>query len=190
MLTRKEFHDALQRMVIALRQSNSGDGAAALDLVLNQGDPEMKAQALFYQGLISAETGVFEEADRSWSNALQYAPGGSFLRFELELSLASASERQAKPEEAIDWIKKALETGCSGDEFAGVKALTVYLRLNDGKIKPEDQAVFACVCEKCWRVLELPGEPDSGDWVATSKRLADELENRARAIIDATDEVL
>src|SRR5215217_434520 len=182
MLTIQEFHEALRRLMIAWRD-DSDDAVAALDLILSQGDSDMKATCLFYQGSMNEGKGALEVAWQSWSNGLQYAREGSFVRFELELSLGRICEDQAKPEEALQWFKKALQTCCQGDEFAGVKALTGYLRLNDGRIEPGDEALFACVVEKSWRVLELAGGPDAHDWAAASARLAGELQSRAEQII-------
>ena len=185
MLTRKKFHEALRRMMVAW-QDNSADAVAALDLILSQGDSDMKATCLFYQGSMNEGKGDLEAAWQSWSNGLQYAREGSFVRFQLELSLGNICEHQGKPEEALEWFKKALQTCCQGDEFAGVKAVTGYLRLNDGKIEPGDEALIACVVEKAWRVLELAGTPDANDWAAAAARVAGELQSRAEQIIDGS----
>lgn len=171
-------------MTIALREDDSGTAQAALELVLRQGDSEMKGKCLFYQGLISKEKGNTAEARQHWIKALEYAPEGSFVRFQLELNLGNTAEQQAERDEALDWLLKALETCCRGDEFAGIQALAGYLKLNGGTIRPEDESLIACVCVKSWRVLELVGEPESSDWSVTATRLAGELERRVAAIVD------
>jgi hypothetical protein len=184
MLTTEDFHDTLRRMMVALREGDVGVADVALESILSRGNSEMKGKSLFYRGLISAEKGVLGDAVRNWSNALPYAQEGSFLRFQIELNQSGACEQQAKPQEAVEWLKRALETCCRGDEFAGVQALTSYLRLHGGRIRPEDEPLIACVCEKSWRVLELSGAPDSNDWSATAARLGSELEHKVAAIIN------
>ena len=174
-------------MMTALREGDSDAAQAALDLVLMQGSSEMKGKCLFYQGLISEEKGNTAEARQSWTKALAYAPEGSFLRFQLELNLGNTSEQQARRDEALDWLRKALETCCRGDEFAGIEALTGYLKLNGGRIRAEDESLIACVCVKSWRVLELVGQPESNDWSVTATRLADELERKVVAIVNEQD---
>jgi hypothetical protein len=174
-------------MMVALREGDSDTAQTALELVLMQGSPEMKGKCLFYQGLISEEKGNAAAARQNWTRALEYASEGSFLRYQLELNLGSTSEQQAGCDEALDWLRKALETCCRGDEFAGIRALTGYLKLNGGRIRSEDESLIACVCVKSWRVLELAGEPDANDWSATATRLADELERRVGAIVNEQD---
>lgn len=187
MLTTAEFHDALRRMMIGWRQDNSADAVAAVNLVLSQGSLEMKAKFLFYQGTIKEEKGDPEAAWNSWSDGLQYARDGSFVRFQLELMLGNVCERQGRAREALEWFRKALETCCSGDEFAGNKALSGYLRLTNGKPQPEDESIIACVAQKSWRVLELPGAPDANDWTITVARLEEELQNKAEEIVNASE---
>lgn len=182
MLTKAEFDLARRRMFIAWGQDDLVDAQAAMDIVLGNGTPAMKAECLFYQGMIAEERSNLAGARMSWSDGLQYAREGSFLRFQLETSLGGAAERQTQPVEALKWFRNALETCCHGDEFSGVKALSGYLRLSGGKVEPADETVVGCVAEKSWRVAGLPGAPDPNDWTATAARLAEELASRASEI--------
>ena len=70
------------------------------------------------------------------------------------------------------------------NQFAGSKALAGYLRIAEGKIEPADEAVVACVVEKSWRVLELPGEPDANDWATSAAKLVEETTGQAAKIIE------
>lgn len=162
-------------MLSAWHKGNDADAQAALDIVLSDGTASMKAECLFYQGTIAEEQGKLDDAQASWSNGLQYARDGSFLRFQLETSLGGAAELQAQSAEALNWFRSALETCYQGDEFSGNKALSGYLRLSGGKVESVDEAVVSCVAEKSWRVLGLPGAPDPNDWPATAARLEEEL---------------
>ena len=175
MLTKAEFDAARQRMLSAWHKGDDADAQAALEIVLSNGSPSMKAECLFYQGMLVEEQGKLVDAQASWSNGLQYAREGSFLRFQLETSLGGAAERQAQSAEALKWFRSALETCCQGDEFSGNKALSGYLRLSGGKVESVDETVVSCVAEKSWRVLGLPGAPDPNDWTATAARLEEEL---------------
>ena len=187
MLTKAEFDAARQRMFMAWGQGDLADAQAAMDIVLGKGTAAMKAECLFYQGMIAEERSDLAEARESWSNGLQYAREGSFLRFQLETSLGGAAERQAQPAEALQWFRNALATCCQGDEFSGSKALSGYLRLSGGKVEPADERVVECVAEKSWRVAVLPGAPDPNDWTATAARLDEELANRASEIRDSQE---
>jgi hypothetical protein len=179
MLTKAEFDAARQRMVKAWYKGDLADAQAALNIVLSDGSPSMKAECLFYYGMMAEERSNLAEAQVNWSSGLQHAREGSFLRFQLETSLGGAAEQQGQPAEALKWFRGALETCCEGDEFSGNKALSGYLRLTGGKVDPADETVVSCVAEKSWQVIGLPGAPDPNDWVATAARLAKELESRA-----------
>jgi hypothetical protein len=178
MLSKAEFDAARQRMLSAWAKGDVADAQVAMDSVLSDGSPSMKAECFFYQGMMAEERGDLAEAQVSWSNGLQHARDGSFLRFQLETSLGGAAERQMQSAEALTWFRSALETCCQGDEFSGSKALSGYLRVSGGKVEPADETVVSCVAEKSWRVLGLPGAPDSNDWAATVARLEQELANR------------
>ena len=188
MLTDAEFDEARRRMMSAWSKGDLGDASAALDIVLSEGSAEMKGECLFYHGMISEHQGALSEARQRWSDAIQYVREGSFLRFQLELSLGRSWEREAHFEDALAWFRKALETCCQGDEFAGTSALTGYLRLKEGKIEPLDEPIIACVAEKSWRVLELAGTPDPTDWTTTAAKLAEEFESRAQNIVDHSEQ--
>ena len=186
MLTKAEFDAARQRMLIAWGQGDLAEAQAAMDIVLSNGTAVMKAECLFYQGMIE-ERNNLADARESWSNGLQYAREGSFLRFQLETGLGGAAERQAQPAEALKWYRNALETCCHGDEFSGSTALSGYLRVSGGKVEPADETVLECVAEKSWRVAGLPGAPDPNDWTATAATLAEDLATRASEIRDSQD---
>lgn len=178
MLTKAEFDAARQRMLSAWQKGDLADAQAAIDIVLSDGSASMKAECLFYEGMMAEDRGNLADAQVSWSNGLQYAREGGFLRFQLETSLGGATERQAQSAEALNWFRTALVTCCQGDEFSGNKALSGYLRLTGGTVEPADEAAVLCVAEKSWRVMSLPGAPDPNDWIATAFRLEEELAKR------------
>ncbi|HKG60486.1 MAG TPA: hypothetical protein VKB05_12065 [Pyrinomonadaceae bacterium] len=182
-----EYHAARQRMLTAWHKGDLTDAQAALRLVLSTGSPAMKAESLLYQGMMVEGRGELEEAKASWFDALQYARDGTFLKFELEASIAAALERDAQLAEAMRWFRSALETCCRGDQFAGSKALAGYLRIAEGKIEPADEAVVACVVEKSWRVLDFPGEPDANDWATSAAKLVEKSIGQAAKIIEEAD---
>ena len=179
-----EYHAARQRMLIAWHKGDLADAQAALELVLSTGSPAMKAESLFYQGMMVEGRGELAEAKASWSTALQYAREGSFLKFQLEASLGAAFERDLQTAEAMKWFRTALETCCRGDQFAGSNALAGYLRISEGKIQLADEAVVACVVEKSWRVLDLPGKPDADDWATSAAELVEKSMGQAAKIIE------
>ena len=187
MLTDAEYHAARQRMLTAWHKGDLTDAQAALSLVLSTGSPAMKAESLFYQGMMVEGRGELAEAKASWFTALQYAREGTFLKFELEASLGAALEREAQLAEAMRWFRSALETCCRGDQFAGSKALAGYLRIAEGKIELADEAVVACVVEKSWRVLDFPGEPDANDWATSAAKLVEKSIGQAAKIIEEAE---
>src|ERR1044072_6025120 len=115
MLTKAEFDAARQRLLRAWYKGDFADAQAAMDVVLSDGSAPMKAECLFYEGMMAEERGNLADAQASWSNGLQYAREESFLRFQLETSLGAAAERQAQSTEALEWLRSALKTCCQGD---------------------------------------------------------------------------
>lgn len=185
MLTKVEFDAARQRMFSAWHKGDLADAQAAMHIVLSDGSASMKAECLFYEGMMAEERGNLADAQVSWSNGLQYAREGSFLRFQLETGLGGAAERQAQSAEALKWFRSALVTCCQGDEFSGNKALSGYLRLTGGTVDPVDEKIVSCVAEKSWRVIGLPDAPDPNDWTATAVKLEEELARRASEADDS-----
>lgn len=171
-------------MLTAWHKGDLADAQAALKLVLSNGSPLMKAESLFYQGMMFEGRGELADAKASWFTALQYASEGTFLEFQLEASLGAAFEQDAQPAEAMKWFRAALETCCHGDQFAGSKALAGYLRIAEGKIGLSDEAVVACVVEKSWRVLDFPDEPDANDWASAAGELVEKSMGQAAKIIE------
>jgi len=182
-----EYHAARQRMLIAWHKGDLADAQAALELVLSTGSPAMKAESLFYQGMMAEGRGELAEAKASWSNALQYTSEGTFLKFQLEASLGAAFEQEGQLAEAMRWFRSALETCCHGDQFAGSKALAGYLRIAEGKIELADEAVVACVVEKSWRVLDFPDEPEANDWATSAAKLVEDSIGQAAKIIEEAE---
>ena len=111
-------------MLRAWQKGDLADAQGAMDIVLSDGSASMKAECLFYEGMMAEDRGNLADAQVSWSNGLQYACEGGFLRFQLETSLGGAAERQAQSAEALNWFRTALVTCCQGDEFSGNKALS------------------------------------------------------------------
>jgi tetratricopeptide (TPR) repeat protein len=177
MLTESDFNQVQQRLVSAW---HIGDVAAALDeieLVLREGTPEMKAQCIFYRGMIRQSMGSSEKAKQDWLQALSYAREGTFLRYELEHCLGEAYEESEALKEALQWYRTALGTCSTGEEFSGNKTLVAFMRLSGDNISPDDKALLASVIQKSWRVLEVPGELDLTDLAASVSTLTTRFNN-------------
>jgi tetratricopeptide (TPR) repeat protein len=167
MLTEREFSEAHLRILRAWCGGAPDEALAEVRKVLGEGTPDMKARALLLRGMIKDGAGAADEARLDWDAALRYSRAGTYLRFRLECQIGEALEREGKSAEAVGWYARALRTCAEGDEFSGHRALNAYLRLNGGKVAPDDEAVVASAAEKSWRVLELTGTPNLKDLPAT-----------------------
>lgn len=159
MLTEREFARMTEKIRGAWRKGELDTALAGIEKVLEEGTPDMKAESLLDRGRIKQSMGALAAARQDWTEGLRYARPGTYLRFCLEQSVGEGLEREGLLGEALGWYKRALQTCSSGDEFAGRRALTAYLRLKDGNVEPGDDALLASVVVKSWRVLELPGTP-------------------------------
>jgi hypothetical protein len=174
MMTESEYDDIRRRVVVAWHEGDFDAASAGVEEVLGGGGTaEMKAECLLYRGMMRQGAGASAEARRDWAEALPHADEGTFLRFQLEQSMA----------EALGWCRRALQTCSGGDEFSGRQALVAYLRLGGGVVAPEDETLVASVVVKSWRVLELPGAPNVGDLPSAIRELTEAFATRVEEIV-------
>jgi len=167
MLTESEFTEILGKLALALSQ---GDLAVALvqrQLVIREGTPQMRGQCLEFVGLVKEKLGDLSGAQQDWIEALSFAEEGTFLRYNLEVDLGSASEKSNNVDESLAWYRDALRTCSQGGEFSGNRALTAFLSLNQGEIPHEDEDLVTSVINKSWRVLGLQESPQLEDLAAS-----------------------
>jgi len=185
MLTDDEFDDIRQKATVAWHRGDIARALAEIEKVLGEGTSDMKGECLLYRGMMRQSGEPLSEARQDWSEALQYAGEGTFLRFQLEQHVGDSLEREGLFQEAFAWYRKALKTCSEGEEFSGHQILSAYLRLN-GRIDPGDEPLIASVAVKSWRVLELPGAPDLSYLRSAIEELAVTVSNRVETIVRAT----
>jgi hypothetical protein len=183
MLTRREFAEIMGKVSGAWRKGELDTALSGIETVLEDGIPDMKSESLLERGRIRQSMGATAAARQDWTEGLRYAREGTYLRFLLELSLGEALEREEQLGEALGWYKIALQTCSSGEEFAGLRALTAYLRLNGNNIEPGDHALLASVVVKSWRVLELPGTPNLENLRSATEELTAAFSKRVDEIV-------
>lgn len=177
MLSRTEFNQALQRLSAARSKGDLTNAFSEIEMILREGNDEMKGESLLYGGEIKAGQGGLVDAKQDWLSGLDYASPGTFLRYCLERNIGRVCETLGLPDEAIVWHRKAATTCYRGAEFSGLQALTALLALNGGQVPPEDNMLFGSVIEKSWRVLQLPGAPDLNDLAGSVSKLAEGFRN-------------
>lgn len=183
MLTQREFAEMKQKVRGAWYKGELDTALAGIERVLEEGTPDMKAESLLDRGMIRQSMGALAAARQDWIEGLRYAREGTYLRFRLEQGIGEAFAREELLGEALNWYKRALQTCSSGDEFAGLRALTAYLRLKGGNIEPGDDPLIASVVVKSWRVLELPGTPDLTNPQSATEELTAAFSKRVDEII-------
>jgi len=187
MLTEREFDEVRRKIVMAWHKGDVDGAFVEIEKVFEgEGTPDMKGECLFYRGMIRESGGDLTAARQDWTEGLQYAREGTFLRFQLEHNVGESLEREGLPEEALDWYKRSLKTCTDGHEYSGHQSLAAYLRLKGGKIEPGTETLIASIIVRSWRVLELPGTPDLKDLLSTATELANVFSNRVEIIVRDT----
>lgn len=190
MLSEPEFQSLMGEITGAWSTGDFERALNRLEKILEHGSDEMKAQALFFRGMIRETSSELPPAREDWLEALALARQGSFLRFNLETHLGNADERSQSFPEALTWYRTALKTCADGEEFSGNQALSAMLRVMKGSFATEDSEIVARVLKKSWRVLEVPGEPNLRDLEAATIQLDQHFYHLADEIIkeSAADE--
>ena len=174
MLTETEWDQAQQQVVMAWHEGDFRRAFAEIDRVLAEGSDEMRGQSLLYRGMIHESQGAPEAAKQAWSDALSYAPTGSYARYVAERSLGDLCEKLGLREEAERWYRAALATCVAGKKFSGGLALKAFVKLM-GRLSTQDEALAESVAKKSWEALDLAGKPDLSD----IGKLADTLASKA-----------
>ena len=162
MMKKDEWVAAQGRLVKAWTHGDTATAFAEIARVVADGEDAMKAQALFYSGMIHEDSDI-EAAIRDWMAALASAPEGSHTRHLVEQKLGEAGERVGRREQAMSWYRSAMKTCADGGEFAGGIALKSFLAVAGSRLSSEDKRLASDVATKSWRILGLSGEPDLAD---------------------------
>jgi hypothetical protein len=157
-MTRTEFQHLMQLLTTAWHDRRILDAFSVVDEVLDRGAPEMKVQALLFQGMIKEEEADLSGAIKDWSSLLDFGVD-SFLRHRAQCLLGKANEHLGMSSEARAWYWAALVTCQQSGEFSGVDALCGFWRYRGSGITDEERTVLVAVVEKSWRVHDLPDLP-------------------------------
>lgn len=180
MLSEREFNTVLGTITYAWGQRDFIGALDKIEAVIGEVTPEMQAHCLLFRGMIKRDKGLPPEAHEDWLTAIPYSRAGSFVRCCLEYEIGKSFEKAVQIDDARVYYQSAIRTCAYGDEFAGNKPLTAFLRLNNGRIPSEDKAIVAAAVKKSWRVLELPGEPDLNNLSNAVTKLAEGFSDKVR----------
>ncbi|MEO6391638.1 MAG: tetratricopeptide repeat protein [Pyrinomonadaceae bacterium] len=157
--------DAIEyfRSIYAARYAD--DIAAAefhISTLMAGGSSEVKAQACWHAAQIKEQLGDFRGAQERYIEGLNYRPGGTFGRHDLQQLIGRTCEKLGEHDEAIQWYRRSMKTCLASEDF-GCLALLPYLKCGGGDIYSEDVPMVKTLVERSWRLLAVPGQPDLND---------------------------
>ena len=103
MLAKTEFNEALTRLTSAWSRGDLTSAFGEAEQIIQQGTTEMKAQGLFFRGMIKHSQVEFAAAKQDWLQALPYASKGTFLQYELQTNIAEVCAALNLPDESLGW---------------------------------------------------------------------------------------
>lgn len=148
------------------------DAVGVVSRYLANGEPSAQAEALAFRAVLREELQDFAGARADVTEGLRLAAEPSYLRYTLQLSLASLDERSGDRPAAIAGYLAAITTATREGRISIGTAVSRLLEL----IAPSDlssdqrQGLVEAV-RASWRVLGLEGEPDAEDLKGTAARL-------------------
>lgn len=169
--------NAVMKEALRLRRSGDRDGAyrqlrAAIDSVPKD-DRELLAELLSFAGDLYHEDGAFLEAKRAYEDALAASDGSAYRRYVLELSLGALHEQSGEAAIASRRYVAAIETALSVDDVSAGAAIRRLVNLKKNQLTDAERQVCERAIEHSWKVLDLPGTPDTSDIGAASSTLID-----------------
>lgn len=158
-LDSNEFFDALSRISSAWSRGDLIRAFSEIDAIKGCGTPDMKAEAIWFSGMIKESEGANAGARADWLEAVSLCQENGFIRHNIQLGLAKSYEAEKEFDKAEHWYRMALETSITGEEFSSARLLELYLSFNNGRIPAVDVESVVKAVQRSWRVLNLPGDP-------------------------------
>lgn len=163
LLRNDAFNEIMGEITLAWTRRDFEEAFAKVNIILDKGSSEMKAQSLFLQGMIRSDQNKWDIARLDWLEAIRLAENGTFLFHRLQHSIGQSFQMEGLNDSAIIWYCDAIRTCAESDEFACPETLLALLKLKKGTVDIEDNLTVKTAVEKSWRVLELPESPDLAD---------------------------
>lgn len=171
-----EWLDWIEVQKRATELWEEGDLAAAIaevDRFLELEPPvDLERQAIGFRGSLHEERGNTAAARADYLTARSLSERRDFERYSLELAAGAASELMGEVVEAERWYAEALATAAADLTTSGAGALLRLLRTRGERgLSAEERALADQVVRQAWSHLQVEGEPDLGDLVATAQEL-------------------
>ena len=132
----------------------------------------LRTELLAHRALLLEFAGRLDEARVSLLDAHALEDSGS-RRFGIELGLMQIAEKAGDDEERLHWCRAAFKTVAADPATNGVPIARTLLAMSGGvdALSPDERTDLERIIRNGWRVLELPGEPDLANVLATLDRL-------------------
>lgn len=157
----------LQKVTFDWSQRNFEQAFSGVEEIVRNGTPDFKGSAMLLSGMIKEELGRLDDARNDWLSGLEYSRPDSFTAYSLQYNIASSYEKQGQVDDAISWLRRTLNTCVMGKGFSGEQALSDFCRLMGYDITFDDARIVTIVLKKSWRILGVPGKPDTNDLKAS-----------------------
>jgi len=126
--------------------------------------PSARAEALAFRAVLREELPDFTGARADVVEALGLAADPSYLRYTLELSLASLDERSGDRSAAIRAYLRAIQTAMADGRIAvGTAISKLFDLIAPDDLGPEQRRDVVEAVRVSWRLLNIEGEPDIQD---------------------------
>ena len=166
-LAQARWHEVMRKVASLMQKRELAAAIFELDAFLSdERQPELRSDALGFRADLKQELGQLDSAKDDLLQARALV-GPSYGRYVSELCLGRVCEAQQRVDEAASWYRTALRTCAAGRGISGGTALSGFLELQyQESLTREDQTLVTDAALASWGVLDLPGKPDTTNWVS------------------------